>query len=134
MHLLSNIPYGNYALCIMHEELYQMVTAYVLILILWTGIWHRFLKQEIRYPHLSALRDMLPFLLTAAAAMVITHFLTLWLLPYLLGHTTPSAWVELVVRILLAALLYLGTLWLLRAKILRESIGYLTSRKSSCHP
>ena len=98
----------------------HMVIAYVAIVILWTGIWHRFLYQEIRYPFLSALKDILPFLLIATATMVITYFATSWIenLPILL-----------IVRILLAAALYIGLLWLLGAKILKECTGYLLKRK-----
>lgn len=97
-----------------------MVIAYVTIVILWIGIWHRFLYQEIRYPFLSALKDILPFLFIAAATMVITHFATLWIENILL---------LLLMRILIAAFIYLGTLWLFGAKILKESIGYLLKRK-----
>ena len=135
MHLLRNIPYGKYALCIVHDELYQMVLAYVLIIILWTGIWHRFLKQEIHYPLLSALKDILPFLLIAAATMGITYFLTRWLLtdnsPSILHTPFSPSLILLISRILLAPLIYLGTLWLLRAKILKESVGYLFNSRRS---
>ena len=98
----------------------HMVIGYVAIVILWTGIWHRFLYQEIRYPFFSAIKDILPFLLIASATMVITYFATSWIenLPILL-----------IVRILLAAALYIGLLWLLGAKILKECIGYLLKRK-----
>ena len=98
----------------------HMVIAYVAIVILWTGIWHRFLYQEIRYPFLSALKDILPFLLLAAATMVITYFATRWIEHLLL---------LLIARILLAAIIYIGSLWLLGAKILKECIGYLLKRK-----
>lgn len=98
-----------------------MVLAYVAIVILWTGIWHRFLYQEIRYPFLSALKDMLPFLLTAAIAVGVTYFATCWI------DNPPLL---LVCRILLVATLYLGLLWLFGAKILRECIGFLLKRKA----
>ena len=101
----------------------SMVIAYVLIVILWTAIWHRFLYQEIRYPFLSALKDIMPFLLAAAAAMVLTWFATRPLLA--LG----SAPLLLLTRIPLAALIYLAILWLLGAKILKECIGYLFKKK-----
>ena len=102
------------------QTLTLMVIAYVAIVILWTGIWHRFLYQEIRYPFLSALKDMLPFLLIAAVTMLITWFATRWIEDLL---------ILLIVRILLAAVLYLGILWLFGAKILKECIGYLLKRK-----
>ncbi len=96
-----------------------MVVAYVAIVILWTGIWHRFLYQEIRYPFVAALKDILPFLLVAAATMVITYFATCWIEHLVL---------LLVARILLASIIYLGTLWLLGAKILKESVSYLLKK------
>ena len=107
-----------------------MVIAYVAIVILWVGIWHRFLYQEIRYPFLLALRDILPFLLIATATMVITYFATR---PLTAWGEAPNAWARLllllITRILLAAAIYLGTLWLFGAKILCECLGYLSKKK-----
>ena len=97
-----------------------MVLAYVIIIILWIGIWHRFLYREIHYPFLSALKDTFPFLLVAAATMVITYFATSWI--------EDSPLLLLLIRILLAALIYLGSLWLFGAKILRECIGFLLKK------
>ena len=99
----------------------RMIQTYIAIIILWTGIWHIFLYREIRYPFLSALRDILPFLLTAALSMLITHFSTLWITDLRL---------LLLARILLAATLYLTTLWLFGAKILRECISYFPKGKT----
>ena len=101
----------------------QMVQTYISIIILWTAIWHIFLYREIRYPFLSALKDILPFLLIAATSMLIAYFSTRWIDELLL---------LLLSRILLASLIYLAALWLFGAKILRECIGYLfhsTKRK-----
>ena len=108
----------------------HMVIAYVAIVILWVGIWHRFLYQEIRYPFLLVLRDILPFLLIAIATMVITYFATR---PLTAWGETPNTWTGLllllITRILLAAAIYLGTLWLFGAKIFRECLGYLSKKK-----
>ena len=98
----------------------HMVIAYVAIVILWVGIWHIFLYQEIRYPFLSALKDILPFLLIAAATMTATYFATRWI-------DTP--WILLISRIFTAAALYLGMLKLFGAQILRECWGYLRKKK-----
>ena len=100
----------------------HMVISYVAITIIWVGVWHYFLYREIAYSLLSALRDILPFLLIAATTMAITYFVTIQL-------TTDNKTLLLVSRILIAAPIYLGTLWLLHAKILKESIGYLLKRK-----
>ena len=102
----------------------NMVQTYIAIIILWTGIWHIFLYREIRYPFLSALRDILPFLLTAVLAMLITHFAT---------REITNLRLLLLTRIPLAAILYLTALWLFGAKILRECIGFLLSTRKK-HP
>lgn len=120
--LAGNLHITFHILHFTFQKITLMVLTYVLIVILWTGIWHRFLYQEIRYPFRSALRDMLPFLLTAAAAMVITHFVT---------QSIHTPLLLLIVRIPLAALLYLGILWLFGAIILKECIGYLFNRHFS---
>lgn len=98
----------------------HMVIAYSAIVILWVGIWHIFLHQEIRYPFFAALKDMLPFLAIAATTMAITYFATCWI---------ESAPLLLISRILIAIPIYLGILRLFGAKILKECIGYLTKKK-----
>ena len=124
--MIHGIPHSSFLIphssFLIPHSITLMVLAYVLIIILWTGIWHRFLYQEIRYPFLSALKDMLPFLLTAGVTMLITWFATRWI---------ESPPILLIVRILMATLIYLGLLWLFGAKILRECIGYLLKRKQS---
>ena len=139
----SGIRNLDFSLFIFHfslQNLDLMVLAYVAIVILWVGIWHRFLYQEIRYPFLSALKDILPFLLIAATTMLITYFVTLpltewretpsaWAGPLTEWVKMPNAWADLllllITRILLAAAIYLGALWLFGAKILRECMSYL---------
>ena len=117
---IRNLDFSLFTFHFSFQNLDLMVLAYVAIVILWTGIWHRFLYQEIHYPFLSALKDILPFLLIAAATMVITYFATRWI---------DNLFLLLIVRILLAAAIYIGLLWLLGAKILKECIGYLFKRK-----
>lgn len=99
----------------------HMMLTYVAIIIIWIGIWHIFLYQEIRYPFLSALKDILPFMLIATATMLITYFATRWI---------ENLYLLLITRILFAAAIYLATLWLFGAKILRECIGYLFHSKA----
>jgi O-antigen/teichoic acid export membrane protein len=115
-----NLEFSLFTFDFSLQTLTLMVLAYVAIVILWTGIWHRFLYQEIRYPFRSALKDMLPFLLFAAVTMFITWFATRWI---------DNLLILLIVRIILAASIYLGLLWFFGAKILKECIGYLLKRK-----
>lgn len=98
----------------------HMVQTYVAIIILWTGIWHIFLYREIRYPFIFALKDILPFLLIAAMSMIVTYFATRWI---------DNLYLLLFARILLASLIYLATLWIVGANILRECVCYLLHSK-----
>ncbi len=97
-----------------------MVTAYVCIVILWTGIWHYFLWREIRIPFVHVLKDILPFLVIAAGTMLVTYWITL---------PITNIYLLFVSRILTAAVIYVGTLYLLGANILKECIGYLRKKK-----
>ncbi len=101
------------------SPLHLMVMTYVLVYILWLLIWHYFVWREIRLSFWSALKDMMPFALTALVSLAVTFFLTCGIHNLLL---------LLISRILLTAALYFAILWLAHAKILRESVGYLRKR------
>ena len=104
-----------------------MIISYVAIVIAWIAVWHIFLRQEIHYPFLSALKDIMPFLLTAAATMAIVYFATK---PF--ADFTPTRMnyaLLLLVRVVMAVIIYVGTLWVFGAKILKECIGYLRKKK-----
>ena len=98
----------------------QMIQTYVAIIIGWTAVWHYFVWREIRFSPLQALRDILPFLLIAAFTMACTWFLT---------RHIANLYLLLTARLLMASALYLLTLWLLGAHILRECLGYIRKRK-----
>ena len=96
-----------------------MVVCYVSIYILWLFIWHAFLKREIHLGYLSAIKDILPFILIAAATMLVTGFLT---------RNIENIYLLLVVRVLLAAVIYVVAIWLSGAKIFKECVGYLRKK------
>lgn len=98
----------------------DMVIVYACILALWVLVWQYFVWREIGFSFLQALKDILPFGLLAAAAMIST---------YLLTECIQNIYLLLLSRILLAAIIYISVLWLLKAKILRESIIYIYKRK-----
>lgn len=103
-----------------------MIVSYVSIVIGWIGVWHIFLKQEIHYPFLSALKDILPFLLAAAGSAATVYFATK---PF--SDFEPSRInyaLLLLARTMLTASIYLGCLWLFGAKILKECVGYLLKK------
>lgn len=97
-----------------------MVLSYVSIIILWTCIWHFFLKREIGLSFVDAGKDILPFMLLAMATMIITYFIT---------KPLDNIYVLLIARIITAAIIYVGALWILGAEILRECLGYVLKRK-----
>ena len=98
-----------------------MVISYVIIYIAWLFLWHFFLWKEIRLGLLAVLKDIMPFALIATFTMGITYTITLSL---------SSPLLLLLTRMLVAAILYLAILGVLKAKILRESLAYLTKRKA----
>lgn len=122
----SNIfMYNSIALCLLQTGslfvLYPygirpMVGAYVAINILWVPVWNRCAHRHIHLPLLTALRDMLPFVLIAAAAMGVAYAAScLWI----------NIYAVLATKVAVAAAVYLGTLKLLHAAVLEESISYL---------
>ena len=96
-----------------------MVVCYVSIYILWLFIWHAFLNREIHLGYLSAIKDILPFILIAAATMLVTSFLT---------RNIENIYLLLVIRVLLAAVIYVVAIWLSGAKIFKECVGYLRKK------
>ncbi|MBO4661572.1 MAG: lipopolysaccharide biosynthesis protein [Bacteroidaceae bacterium] len=100
----------------------EMVIANVAIIVLWTGIWHWFVRNLIGFSIRQALRDTMPFLMIAALTMVATYFLT---------AGTDNMYLLLFSRIAIAAVIYVAALWIFGARILRESLGFLLRRKVS---
>ena len=99
-----------------------MVVYFIAINVAWLFVWQYFAGRLVGLRLLHALSDVLPFALLAAASMVVTWFVT---------RPITHLFALLVVRIVVAASLYLGTLWLLRAAILRESIHYLMGMRKA---
>ena len=98
-----------------------MVIAFACINILWLLAWQLFAYRLIGYRFVSMLRDLLPFMIIALAAMAVTYLVTL---------SINNMYFLLVARILLAAALYVITMKLLRARILEECIEFIRSKKS----
>ena len=97
-----------------------MVIAFACINILWLLAWQLFASRLIGYRFVTMLRDLLPFMVIALAAMVVT---------YLVTNGISNMIILLVVRIALASALYLITMKRLRARILEECIEFIRSKK-----
>ena len=93
-----------------------MVLLYVVVYMAWMFVWHAFVHREVGLRMTDALKDTLPFLLIAVVSMGVTGWLT---------HDIGNVVLLLIVRIVVAAALYFGIVWLTGAHILRESINFI---------
>lgn len=107
------LPFGLPAL----EGLRLMVLCYVGIYLLWMGVWHFFLWREIHLSFVRELGDLLPFLLASAGVMWMTGWMT---------HAVRPLWLLLLVRIAVAAALYVLVMAVTQRRLVRECVGYLT--------
>lgn len=96
-----------------------MVIAYAVFITLWVLVWHAVSRRLVGTTLREMARDLLPYLLTAVGTMALTGLGTAWI-----GNRVAL----LVSRIVLAALLYGGTLLLLRDDIMREALAFLKAR------
>jgi hypothetical protein len=62
---------------------------------------------------------MAPFMLIAVIAIFGAYYSTLW---------ADNAYILLSLRIIIAAAIYIGILWILGANILKESLSYLKKK------
>ena len=97
-----------------------MVWAYITANTLWLFVWHRFVSRLIGLSVLNALRDVLPFTLLAAVAMACG-----WGAARLLGQ---NIYWSLIVKVIVAASVYVLSLRLLGAAILHECLGFVRSK------
>ena len=110
---------GIIALYALGYELRAMVAYYVVLNIAWLLVWQACAHNIVGLGWWHALKDVIPFLIFAAAVMLAAYAAT---------RSMPISWLRLALRIVIAAALYVGSLWLANAKILRESIAYLIKR------
>ncbi len=97
-----------------------MVIAFACVNVVWLMAWQLFASRLIGYRFTSMLRDLLPFLVIALSVMGVTWLVTL---------PVSNIYLLLVIRIVIAALLYALTMKLLKAKIYQECIDFVRSRK-----
>lgn len=102
-------------------KLTAMVIFYVALNIAWLLVWQACARRLIGLRWWHAFKDIAPFFVFALAVMVAA---------YLATRALPISWLRLFLRILIAVVLYVGILWIARARILRESIDYLFKREN----
>jgi O-antigen/teichoic acid export membrane protein len=96
-----------------------MIIAFVIINTLWLTVWHYFAWREIRITCREALKDTLPFALIAALAMAVA---------YLITRNIENIYLLCLSKVVIAVPLYIGTLRLLNANILKECMGFLKKK------
>lgn len=96
-----------------------MAVVYVCINIGWLLVWHYFAWRAIGISLWNALKDMIPYLVIAAAIMLATHWLTI---------SITNLYLAIATKIGLAALLYIGILWLAKSVMLRETIEFILKK------
>ena len=101
--------------------IYAMLAVYVSTNILWLLTWHYFVWQEIGLKLRHALMDILPYAAIAATVMVITYYTT---------RSIENIYLRLASKIVLAAALYVATMWGSRSVTFKESIQYFIKKKT----
>jgi len=101
------------------KGLMPMVIYFIALNIAWLGIWQWWAKRLVGLRWREALKDILPFLVFT----LIVHGFTWWA-----TIDIPIMWLRMVSRIIMAAVLYAGLMWISGAKIMRETIEYLGHR------
>ena len=96
-----------------------MVVYFVALNIVWLAIWQWFAWRLIGLTFWEAQKDVLPFLAFTLIVLGMTWWLT---------RGIENLWLLLISRILLAAILYGGIMWLSGAKIMREAIHYILNK------
>ena len=100
-----------------HRGVQTMTWYYVLVNTAWLAVWQWWARRLIGLRFLHAALDIMPFLIYSASVIAATWWLT---------SGMQAGWLRLAAKILTAIILYIGLLWISRAKILQESIGYIT--------
>ena len=98
------------------KGLTSMVIYFIALNVLWLGIWQWWAKRLVGLRWRETLKDILPFLVFT----LLVHSFTWWA-----TNGISIMWLRMIIRIIMAATLYAGIMWISGAKIMRESIEYL---------
>ncbi len=93
-----------------------MVIAYVSLQLTWLLIWYSQVRRFIGYNLLMLVKDICPFAAIAAAVMLSTYYLTI---------SITNLYLLLIVRILVAAILYYAIMRIAHVHILQECQEYI---------
>ena len=111
-------------LCFGGFGILYMVVAYAAIQILWLGVWQTLARRLIAVRNRDVLKDVCPFLLSAAVCVAVAGLTT---------QAVGQPVVRILLRIVISAILYLGIMKTARVKIFSESINYLFKHHETAH-
>lgn len=97
-----------------------MVAVYSLLIIVWTFVWRAAANRLMRYTLLELFKDTLPFLFAAIVAVGAG---------YLAASFLNGLIARLLVKIVVAVVLYVGVMKLFGAQIMKECIQFVLHRK-----
>ncbi len=103
------------------QGILMVVYAYSILNVVWLLAWQFFAHRMIGLRLVHVLKDTLPFALISGAVMVASHFATM---------QCDNVYLLLTLRIVMAAVLYVGVMKLLRVKIMDECIKFLFKKTS----
>ena len=101
-----------------------MVIGYVCLNVAWLFVWLFFVRRLSGYGVMMFLRDTVPFALAAGGVMTLVYVVT---------SPISSLWLLLVVRIVLAVVIYYAVMKIARVKILDECMSFVMSRIRKKH-
>jgi O-antigen/teichoic acid export membrane protein len=99
-----------------------MVMAFASLNVAFLAVWYAALRRLQPMKLIDMLRDVAPFLVVAAAVMAAAYFAT---------NTIDSLWLLLVLRIILATMLYVAIMRMLNVVILKECLNFIMKRKET---
>ena len=101
-----------------------MIAAYVVTLILWTGIWQVLTYRLIQLRFINLLKDVCPFLLATIGCIGVAYYTTLFI---------TNVIALILSRIIITSLLYMAIMKIAHVKIFMECILFIFKRHEINH-
>jgi O-antigen/teichoic acid export membrane protein len=101
-----------------------MIAAYVVTLILWTGIWQVLAYRLIQLRFINLLKDVCPFLLATIGCIGVAYYATLFI---------TNVIALILLRIIITSLLYVAIMQIAHVKIFKECIQFIFKRHEINH-
>lgn len=101
-----------------------MIAAYVVTLILWTGIWQVLTYRLIQFRFIDLLKDVCPFLLATIGCIGVAYYTTLFI---------TNVIALILSRIIITSLLYMAIMKIAHVKIFKECIQFIFKRHEINH-